>query len=86
MSVNPKKSLGQNFLHDKNIIDKIIGASKLSFDDEVLEIGPGTGNLTKYIISQKPKKIYVIEKDENLAISLERKYLDKITVIKKDIA
>ncbi len=85
MSVNPKKSLGQNFLHDKNIIDKIIGASKLSFDDEVLEIGPGTGNLTKYIISQKPKKIYVIEKDENLAISLERKYLDKITVIKKDI-
>ena len=40
----------------------------------VLEIGPGTGNLTKFIISQKPKKIYVIEKDENLANILEKKY------------
>ena len=56
MLVKPKKSLGQNFLHDKNIIHKIINASKISSNDQVLEIGPGTGNLTKYIISQKPKK------------------------------
>ena len=63
MSVKPKKSLGQNFLLDKNIIDKIINASKISSSDEVLEIGPGTGNLTKFIVSKKPKKIYVIEKD-----------------------
>ena len=73
MPVKPKKSLGQNFLHDKNIIDKIIHASKICSSDEVLEIGPGTGNLTKNIISQKPKRIHVIEKDENLAISLEKK-------------
>ena len=85
MSVKPKKSLGQNFLLDKNIIDKIINASKISSSDEVLEIGPGTGNLTKFIVSQKPKKIYVIEKDENLISDLEKQYFDKINIIKKDI-
>ena len=85
MSLNPKKSLGQNFLIDKNIIDKIIKASDISSSDEILEVGPGTGNLTKFIISQKPKKIYVIEKDENLANSLVKQYLDKIIIIKNDI-
>ena len=85
MSPNPKKSLGQNFLIDKNIIDKIIKASDISSSDEILEVGPGTGNLTKFIISQKPKKIYVIEKDENLANSLVKQYLDKIIIIKNDI-
>ena len=85
MSVKPKKSLGQNFLLDKNIINKIINASKISSNDEVFEIGPGTGSLTKYIISQNPKKIYVIEKDENLVSFLEKKYFGKINIIKKDI-
>ena len=85
MSLKPKKSLGQNFLHDKNIINKIIDAQKLCSNDEILEIGPGTGNLTKFIISQKPKKIYLIEKDENLANDLEKQYLNKINIIKKDI-
>ena len=50
MLIKPKKSLGQNFLHDENIINKIINASKISSDDQVLEVGPGTGNLTKLII------------------------------------
>ena len=85
MSLKPKKSLGQNFLIDKNIIDKIIKASEISPSDEILEVGPGTGNLTKSIIFQKPKKIYVIEKDENLANSLEKQYLNKIIMINKDI-
>ena len=85
MSFKPKKSLGQNFLIDKNIIDIIIKASEINTGDEILEVGPGTGNLTKSIISQKPKKIYVIEKDENLAIALEKQFLDKINIIKKDI-
>ena len=83
MLLKPKKSLGQNFLHDKNIISKIIDASKICSNDEVLEIGPGTGNLTNFIISQKPKKIYVIEKDENLANGLEKKFHNQIKVIKK---
>ena len=85
MLVKPKKNLGQNFLHDENIINKIINASEISSDDQVLEIGPGTGNLTKFIITQKPKKIYVVEKDKDLAGELERQYYNKIIVIKKDI-
>ena len=85
MLVKPKKNLGQNFLHDENIINKIINSSKISSDDQVLEIGPGTGNLTKFIITQKPKKIYVVEKDKDLAGELERQYYNKIIVIKKDI-
>ena len=85
MLLKPKKSLGQNFLLDKNIINKIIHAAGISYNDVVLEIGPGTGNLTKFIVSQKPKKIYLIEKDENLANTLEKQYSNKINVIKKDI-
>jgi len=85
MSLKPKKSLGQNFLLDKNIINKIIQAANIESSDVVLEIGPGTGNLTEFIVSQKPKKIYLVEKDENLANSLEKQYLNKISIIKKDI-
>ena len=78
MSLKPKKSLGQNFLVDKNIINKIIHTAKIRSSDVILEVGPGTGNLTKFIIAQKPKKIYLIEKDENLAHELEKQYLDII--------
>ena len=85
MSVNPKKSLGQNFLSDNNIIKKIINVSKISSNDVVLEIGPGTGNLTKFIILQKPKKIIVIEKDQNLANILKKQFSNKIEIIADDI-
>ena len=85
MQLKPKKSLGQNFLHDKNIIDKIIHASNIDSNDEILEVGPGTGNLTELIVSQNPKKIDVIERDENLAKILEKKFLDKINIVTKDI-
>ena len=85
MQLKPKKSLGQNFLHDKNIIDKIIHASNIGSNDEILEVGPGTGNLTELIVSQNPKKIDVIEKDKNLANILEKKFLNKINIITEDI-
>ena len=85
MSVKPKKSLGQNFLNDKNIIDKIIHASNIGPKDEVLEVGPGTGNLTELIISRNPKKVVVIEKDKNLTNILEKKFLNQINIITKDI-
>ena len=85
MQIKPKKSLGQNFLHDKNIINKIINASNISNNDEVLEIGPGTGNLTNFIINQNPKKIYVIEKDLNLSKELSKKFMNKISIINMDI-
>ena len=85
MLLKPKKSLGQNFLHDKNIIDKIIQTSGINNKDVVLEIGPGTGNLTKFIINQKPKKLYVIEKDFRLAQDLEKKFLNQANIIVKDV-
>ena len=82
--IKAKKSLGQNFLIDQNILEKIINITKIE-NKTVLEIGPGTGNLTSYILSKKPKKIFVIEKDENLAIKLSNNFKDKIEVINKDI-
>ena len=58
-----KKSLGQNLLIDKNIIKKIVKIGNLNPKSNVLEIGPGTGNLTREILSYGPKKLWTIEKD-----------------------
>ena len=63
MRIIPKKSLGQNFLIDKNIIQKICDSANLNGNNNVLEIGPGSGNLTEFILKKNPKKFYVIEKD-----------------------
>ena len=62
LMIKPKKSLGQNFLIDQNIIDKIIKFSDIR-NNNIIEIGPGTGNLTRKIISQHPKSLILIEKD-----------------------
>ena len=59
-----KKSLGQNLLIDKNIINKILSMTDIK-NKNILEIGPGTGNLTKSILEKKPKKLLLIEKDKN---------------------
>ena len=85
MITKPKKSLGQNFLIDKNIIKKIVNIAKLNLKDNVLEVGPGTGNLTNEILFNKPKKIWVVEKDKNLSIKLSKKYNNKIIVNNSDI-
>ena len=66
MKIVPKKSLGQNFLLNKDIIKKIIDLGKITSNNIVLEIGPGTGNLTSEILKRKPKKLVAIEKDVNL--------------------
>ena len=79
-----KKSLGQNFLVDKNILDKIVNTAIIK-DKNILEIGPGTGNLTSCILSKKPKKIFVIEKDNNLATNLENKFKNKLNIINEDV-
>jgi len=68
--IKPKKSLGQNFLIDNNIIDKIIKLAVIS-NNHIVEIGPGTGNLTKKIIEQKPKNLILIEKDHTLTNRLK---------------
>ncbi|HBT80747.1 MAG TPA: ribosomal RNA small subunit methyltransferase A [Candidatus Yanofskybacteria bacterium] len=62
MKISPKKSLGQNFLHDPKILGKITDAADLTKEDVVLEVGPGTGNLTK-ILSEKAGRVIAIEKD-----------------------
>ena len=67
--IKAKKSLGQNFLIDQNIINKILQVTNIK-NKYILEVGPGTGNLTSNIIKYSPKKIFVIEKDENLALKL----------------
>ena len=84
MIIKAKKSLGQNFLIDKNIINKIISISNISNKD-VLEVGPGTGNLTEYIIKKNPSKLFLIEKDKNLCDHLQIKYKDRIHIINEDI-
>jgi 16S rRNA (adenine1518-N6/adenine1519-N6)-dimethyltransferase len=68
-----KKSLGQNFLIDKNIIKKIIGLTNIE-DNNIIEIGPGNGALTDEILKKKPKSLKVIEKDFYLAEKLKVKY------------
>ena len=76
MKFPKKKSLGQNFLIDKNIIKKIIGLSNLKGRD-VIEIGPGKGSLTSEIIEKKPKTLTLIEKDNDLFEELKIKYSKK---------
>ena len=82
--ITAKKSLGQNFLIDKYILEKIVNVIEIK-EKNVLEIGPGTGNLTFCILKKKPKKIIVIEKDKKLAQNLEQKFSDKIIVINSDV-
>ncbi len=82
--IKAKKSLGQNFLIDKNILEKICKTTNIE-NKIVLEIGPGTGNLTSYILNKKPKKLYVIEKDNKLASNLENKFNNQISIINEDI-
>ena len=71
-----KKSLGQNFLVDQNIINKIIKIGKIADNKTVLEIGSGYGNLTRKIANMKPKKILAIEKDKKLALFLKNIFKD----------
>ena len=85
MKFKAKKSLGQNFLIDKNIIKRIIQEGKITANETVLEIGPGTGNLTEEIIKQKPKKIILIEKDNKLSEELLLKFGNNIELINDDI-
>ena len=84
MHIKPKKSLGQNFLIDREVLEKVVSITDIT-NKEVLEIGPGSGNLTTYILKQKPKKLYVVEKDDDLAILLKEKFDTKIEIINDDI-
>ena len=82
--IKAKKSLGQNFLIDQNIIDQIVNIINLK-GKNILEIGPGTGNLTSALLDNQPNKLLVIEKDIELAALLEKTFQEKIKIINKDI-
>ena len=84
MFIKAKKSLGQNFLIDREVLEKIVSITDIT-NKYVLEIGPGSGNLTTYILKKKPKKLYVVEKDDDLAILLKEKFDTEIEIINDDI-
>ncbi|MDA7556465.1 16S rRNA (adenine(1518)-N(6)/adenine(1519)-N(6))-dimethyltransferase RsmA [Candidatus Pelagibacter sp.] len=79
-----KKSLGQNFLTDRNILEKIANVTAIE-NKTIFEVGPGTGNLTSFILKNKPKKVFVIEKDNGLAENLNVNFGEKLTIINDDI-
>ncbi len=83
--MRPKKSLGQNFLNDISLLSKIVDIGKISKEDTILEIGPGTGNLTNELIKKKPKKLLVVEKDKDLSKLLLKRFGDEIKILNKDI-
>ena len=82
--IRAKKSLGQNFLIDREVLEKITNVVQIK-DKTILEVGPGTGNLTSFILKKNPKKMFVIEKDDNLAINLSETFKDQLTIINDDI-
>ena len=82
--IRAKKSLGQNFLIDQNIINKIVNIVNIK-DKNILEIGPGTGNLTLEILKRKPKKIILVEKDNNLVDLLQNRFDKSVIIINKDV-
>ena len=81
-----KKSLGQNYLIDNNIIGKIVNLIKIK-DRPVIEIGPGRGALTDKILENNPSSLIIIEKDFELVKFLKQKYRDhkKVKVYGNDI-
>tara|TARA_X000001036_G_scaffold328557_1_gene307201 strand:- start:636 stop:1424 length:789 start_codon:yes stop_codon:yes gene_type:complete len=82
--IKAKKSLGQNFLIDINLINQILETVDIN-NQSILEIGPGTGNLTKIILKKNPKKLIVIEKDNELVLFLEKIFGSKIEIINEDV-
>ena len=82
--IRAKKSLGQNFLIDKNIINRIIQTVPIT-NNEILEVGPGTGNLTREILNNNPSKLYLIEKDTFLVESLKEIIDERVKIFNEDI-
>jgi 16S rRNA (adenine1518-N6/adenine1519-N6)-dimethyltransferase len=84
VNIKAKKSLGQNFIIDRNVLEQIVNTVDI-YEKEILEIGPGSGNLTTYIIKKNPKKIFVIEKDNDLSLMLNEKFGSEISIINDDV-
>ena len=79
-----KKSLGQNFLRDPKILKKIVDFAKIEKEDTVLEVGPGEGALTKFLL-ERAARVVAIEKDGLLAEKLKEKFESEIKSGKLDM-
>lgn len=86
MRIFAKKSLGQNFLSNPKILEKIAAAAELTKKDIVLEIGPGTGNLTK-ILAERASRVIAVEKDSRLIPLLKSDFsgFDNVEIIEGDV-
>lgn len=82
--LRPKKSLGQNFLQDVNVAQKIVRLFDPTPSDTIVEIGPGKGALTSLLLERVPH-LTVIELDDQLAAELQTQFTDTITVIHRDV-
>ena len=87
LGINPSKKLGQNFIFDKNILNKITSLINPDACDLVIEIGPGLGGLSEALLNNNVKKILLVEKDRQftqLLNALKSKYPDQIDIIFED--
>lgn len=85
IGIRATKSLGQNFLNDDSIAEKIVKFAEISSDEIILEIGPGLGVLTDFIV-KKAKKTILVEKDEAIVGYLKGRYSDKnLEIIHEDV-
>jgi len=84
--ISPKKSLGQYFLKNPKILERIVTAAEISKKDTIIEIGPGTGNLTEFLI-KKAKKVIATEKDKALAEQLKERFKNSknLKVVEGDV-
>ena len=85
MNFIAKRSLGQNFLKDQKIINLITEIGNVNSSDIVIEVGPGTGNLTEKILEKEPRDFILIEKDQRLVNYLIKKFGDKIKIFNEDM-
>ncbi|GMH39096.1 hypothetical protein BSKO_06994 [Bryopsis sp. KO-2023] len=82
--IKPKRSLGQNFVTDDGVLGKLVSAAGVVSGEPVLELGPGTGNLTKHLI-QAGAVVTAVEKDDTLQTKLVEEFGDDLHVIHGDI-
>ncbi len=79
-----KKSLGQNFLSDPQILKKIADFARIKKTDTVIEIGPGLGSLTKFLL-ERARKVIAVEKDRELVERLKKAKTERLRIIQGDI-
>ncbi|MBP3801138.1 MAG: 16S rRNA (adenine(1518)-N(6)/adenine(1519)-N(6))-dimethyltransferase RsmA [Clostridia bacterium] len=85
-NIKANKSLGQNFLINKEVVEKIVDSANIGKDDLVIEIGPGLGTLTEFLL-EKAKQVICVELDERMVNILKDRFMlyDNLKIINEDI-